>query len=210
MPGAEHALRGPQIERGESRAAEVIGRSEADDADDLEALGRSFEQHGQHVADRDAVVGCGARVDRHLARSHRPASGAHRQHLELLVAGDRHAQRRRPGESDRLAVLADDLRETVDAAFHGCHAFHASHARKQAFGHEAPVVAARDEVCLRAHDDIGARGDLVEQLVEGGVHRVGEHVGAGDETDAEHDRQGRERQAELVREEAAEHRLPHR
>src|SRR5439155_11531191 len=51
--------------------------------------------------------------------------------------------------------------------------------------------------------------DLLEQSVERRVHRVGEHVGAGHEADAEHDRQRCQQQPELVGENALERGPPH-
>ena len=56
----------------------------------------------------------------------------------------------------------------------------------------------------------GRCGDgLLEDPVEGVVQRVGQHVGAADERDAEHDGERRQREADATRQDASDRRLPH-
>ena len=57
---------------------------------------------------------------------------------------------------------------------------------------------------LGGDDDAGPLQRLGEDFVEGGEDRVGEDVGAGDEGDADHDREGRRQGAHLARPEALE------
>ena len=57
---------------------------------------------------------------------------------------------------------------------------------------------------LGGDDDAGALQRLAEDFVEGGEDRVGEDVGAGDEGDADDDREGRRQRAHLARPEALE------
>ncbi len=75
------------------------------------------------------------------------------------------------------------------------------------FGSTA-ALEARDLAGFLSHlvfggdHDVGLRQRVFEDFVEGGEGRVGEDVGAGDEGDADHDRQGRRQGTHLARPEA--------
>ncbi len=72
-----------------------------------------------------------------------------------------------------------------------------------------PRRLARERV-LGANDQVGSLRGLIEELVERGVHRVGEDVGAGDEAHADHDRQRGQEQAELLGQDALDRGTQHR
>ncbi len=71
------------------------------------------------------------------------------------------------------------------------------------------AVAAAAELRHAAHLEVDVLVDVAEQRVERVVQGVGEDERAGDEGDAEHDGQRRERQAELVRQQPLDGHPPH-
>ena len=105
--------------------------------------------------------------------------------VPVVVGQQRVALHRPLGGADAVdgADLVEDLR--VDRAAGGAHAL------------------AGGERRLGADHHVGARADLAEELVERDPHRVGEDQRPGQQCDAEGDRCHREKEAQLVRHQAA-------
>ncbi len=141
-------------------------------------------------------------VDRDLPRRARPAAARQHERVEALVAGRIDAEREaRPVRRDHLAVVPDELRLVVDAAFGLGDAGEAAHLRQQRLGerrHRAvlPVVR-RPDRALPGDHRVGVLVDLREERVERRRDRVRQHVRPADHRDAEDDRDGRERGAQL-------------
>ena len=66
------------------------------------------------------------------------------------------------------------------------------------------------EGALVAHDEIDPDAGLGERHVEGAAQRVGQHVDAGDERHAEHDRERGQREPDLAGRDALDRRPPDR
>src|SRR3989440_705206 len=114
----EHLLCGEQVEPGQRGAGQVVGRPEAQDADDREGPRRSLEQDLHLVTDVETLLFRGVRVDRHLGRAGRPGAFPDRgTGLQLRHGAERDAERRRATGGHRLAVRTDELGVPCDLAF---------------------------------------------------------------------------------------------
>ena len=172
---------------------------------------RAADRDADAVADREVVLRRGAGVEDDLARAAGPAAARQTQRVEARLRRiDAETERRAAVAGDHLAVLVDQLRdvgvrvEVEDLAGGRLDARRVADAREQlrrdGRATRVRVVgerpAADDGVGLR----VRAREDRVERLRD----RVGEQEAAADHRDAEHDRERRERGAELPPEEASE------
>ena len=100
----EHFLRGAEVERGERDRPEVVAVAEAEEADDLELLGRAAQEHPHVVADREPVVSAVAASIATSSVASRWAAHAVVDEPERAAVGPRRAERRRPAAADALAV----------------------------------------------------------------------------------------------------------
>ena len=137
------------------------------------------------------------------------------EHAELRVGVPREAERRRALAriADRLAVRADDLRvRDLHVAFGRGHTLRALHFRQHGRGDVRTFTRAEvaAQPLRRAHDRVGVRIDVREEVVERLLDRRGEHERAGHERDAEDDRDRGQDESDLVRCQSLAGDLPHR
>ena len=88
------------------------------------------------------------------------------------------------------------------------HALHPAHALEELGREGRHRAVVGDAARARADRHVGPGEGLVEDVVEGGVDRVREHVAAGDERHAEEDGEGRDERAQLALREPAECHAP--
>ena len=207
------ALSRRQVEARERRAADREPRRELHDPGELQPLDWSLGLDADHLADLEVLLGGGLLVDDDLVRA-RPATFDEREWVERRVGiRDREAEVGRASVDDRLAVVADQLRRLgVDGTLRLFHRRQCLHLGEQGLVEgRLRDTAAVGEVELRLPGDHGIRAgtDVVEDALERLVDRVGEHVGATDHGDAEHDRQSRQRRPQLPAEQAADGEASH-
>ncbi len=197
-------LRGGGVEIDHGRAR--VGHGEGGDTGDPGADVAGDGDGAQFVTELQTVLVHRVGVDHHLGGTARRVTRDDLHGLELVVAPVPRDGRGAGGRAQVL-VLGVDHRDghRDDAAFGALDALGlldllddraVEHLGLAALGDLLPALG-----CLRADRHVGA-GDG-EQLVEGGVHGVGEHQGAADERDGEQDRDGGERHPPLVRDEVA-------
>ena len=117
LPGfAEQALCGRKVESGQCGASDCPDRPELDDAGEPELLDRTDGLHPDGLADREVLLVRSRFVDDDLV-AFRPAPFDQTQWIERRgAARDAEAEVGRAAVHDRLPVLADQLRLSVDAA----------------------------------------------------------------------------------------------
>lgn len=110
---------------------------------------------------------------------------------------------------DRLPFLVDDLSDTLDASRGLGDSVHATNLGEHRLRHGL-ALAFREvlEGVARADYDVNALSDVGEELIEGGIHRVGQYKCAGDEPRAEDHGESREPEPELVGKQSLDGRLP--
>ena len=213
---AEGLLRGRQVEHREGRPGEVVGLAESDDRADRELLRRPLEEDLDRLPDPQVVALGGARVDGDLPEPFGRRALADLDHRRIGIPA--RADRRGPEPTDRLVRhRIDELRVTGHVAVSDVDALDLEDVLEDGVLDRFPALGAatagatgrRREGRLRADDHVGVRRCVLEQVVEGSIHRVGEDVGARHEAHAEHHRERGEHEPHLLREEALERRPPH-
>ena len=214
------SLRGLGLEDRERRAAEVVGFAEPGDADDREPAGIALEQDLDLVSDRR---GSRCAPSRRRPPRRRVRSGALPPRISStsparsfqfvpIVGGPTPPITSSVAGSTIWAYalhVADGDRDAGDS--HRSSSSRLVRQRRRARRRRSPpgpAASGSNAVAERTTTSDAADG-LREQLLERRVHRVGEHVGAGDEPDAEHDRERGQHQPELLRQQALERGAPH-
>ena len=113
-----------EVERGERERPDLAAVAEREQSDDREALLRARREHVDRIADAEPVVTRGLDVHRDLARRRRRTTAAaidvdEPQRPAVAPADERHAERRRAGAVDRIPVLPDELRVSLDEPARG-------------------------------------------------------------------------------------------
>ena len=140
----EDLLRRRQVEARKRGAADRRDRAEPEDAGDAQTLDRPVALHADRLADREVLLVGGGLVDRHLAGPGPLALDEGQRVEDRVAVGDREAEVGRTAVDDRLAVVPDQLRLAVDAAFGRGHARDIAHRLEQRLveqrrGHAAPL-----------------------------------------------------------------------
>ena len=190
LPDAlEEPLRGRQVEARERRAAEARRAAEVDEPGDGHPQRRPVRLHADRAADQQILLVRGRLVDHDLVRPW-PFPFDERQRVERRPLGvDAETEVRCAPEVDDLAV-ENEVRVASDPANGIGDVGQLADLREQRLAERRgrrPVVA-QVERRLPAHRCVGALVDLREDPAERALDRVGEHVGARDERDAEDDR----------------------
>ena len=209
---AEQVLRRRQAEARERGAADRRDRAEVDEAGDSEPLRRTLRLHADRLAELEVLLVRRGLVDDDVAAAG-PGALHERERVEAGVAvGDAEAEVRRAAVDDRLAVVADQLRLTVDAALGRLDVGQTADLRQERLveGRCARARAFREvERRLAADHGVGALADVVEDRVERLVDRVGQHERPHDHGDAEHDRERGQHGAELPSQQTLEREADH-
>ena len=189
----QHLLRRRRVEDRQRRAREVVGVAEPDDARDRELPGVPSRTGSGSAARRRG------RASSPWRRRSPPRRGPGRPapsrivtvplltsfQFDPIVGG--------PKPPIALSVAGSTIWAvpctSPAAERHAGHRLHErQHRRRDRFAVGRRPAAGPGllggEGRRRAHDHVGGPGRLAEQLVEGRVHRVGEHEGARDEPDA--------------------------
>ena len=211
----EEALRRLELERRDRGAADRGGGRQRDGAGQPVRVDTERCDDPHLVTDLETRLLDGVRVDHDLV------VGLRRLPREIErgdVRVPRAPDRRRASARDHLIGLrVDHLREAAHAAVGRGHIGHGLDICQNRLRDRVPLLASspatarRDvlERVLRLHDDVGLREDVPEQVVERRQRGVGQDQRARDEADAQDDRQGGQRQADLPREEALQRGAPH-
>jgi hypothetical protein len=212
----EQALCRLEIEGRHRRAADRRPRGQLDHARQAVRIDAHRGHDPDLVADLQARLLDRVGVDHDLVALVRSLAGE----LERAdVRVPRRADRRRATPRDHLVrPRIDHLREAAHAPVRGGHVRDRLDVRQDLLGDRVALLRAapaapRPDVVERVlglHDHVGPREDVAEEIVERGEGGVGEHERAGDEPDAQDDRDRREEQSQLPGEEALERGAPHR
>ena len=189
-----------QVE-GEERERTGVGVAESEHAHEVERPARVRPTARRRCPRRGPRPPCGVDVDHDLvgapgARLRVPPSSTS-SIGPVAPAHERHAGR---GHAlvDGFAVTADELRVALHEAACRRHAVDVAHLVDDGLGHAGAVVVAAHR--RTPHDDVDVGQGLLEHALERLVEGVGQHVGRGDEHDAEEHRgRGRARDGTSVR-----------
>ena len=209
---AELALRGCEVERGEGQRAEVGALTKREDADEPKVPSWPEQQHADVVSDPVPEAARRRVVHRNLAVAPRRVAGRDAQRTDTGGRAPRDADGRCAEAPDGLTVLVDDLRIPLHEAVGGGDSGDPAHGVDRRLGElrTVAILTFSVERALVAHDEIDADAGLREGNVERASEGVGEHVDAGDERDAEHDRERGEREPDLPGGNALDGGPPHR
>ena len=206
---AEEALRLLELERshGLAEARVFVGRTEAENADQLEAFLLLRTVDRIRLADTQTIV---------ARRGH---VGGKRAGGRGLLAFDDEELQRREAEADRrwplganrlaLAVDDDDVVERDHARNRAGHTIHAGDNSVDRLRNGRAVELLAD-LQRRTHGEFGTGRDVLGQAVEAGAKRIGQHEHADDHRHADHHRNGGEREPDLLIEQVLDREAEHR
>ena len=201
---AEDLLRPLQRERRRRGAEQAVLLTESRGTDDREVLRAVRQQHRHGVTEREALLLEGGDVDHDVVGS--GGRLALTQRDRSVLTGPREPECRRALPTDAVPLRTDQRGEPLDQTDRVGDAVDLLDLVEQGLverGTAGLVDAGRApagelERCDWVDVDVDTGVGLLEQAVERGVDRVGEHERAGHEGDAEHHGQARQGEAQDV------------
>ena len=200
-PVLEHVGGDVDVECGQAGTEEVVRLAEGEDPDDLDLWLRAVgQQDCRVVSDGEAVVGCRASVDRDLAEAVRGPAVVEGRRAQPVLMAPRHPDERGAGGRERLALEVDELRVPTERRLRGVDTLHLADLLDQVGWHSTSrgrrLTAV--EVRLGPHRHVDTGGDVLEELVDRPLERVGDDERADDEADPHHHGEGGEQEPDLV------------
>ena len=165
--GVERVGRGPGVERGHGREAEVLPVAEREQTGDLERLGCAGEQHPHPVTDVEPVAPRGAGIHRDLAVAQGTPAVHDPGRPDRLPTRPRDAQGRCAEGLDRRAVIVlDELRVADQERIRRRHPVDLADLLGQLARDALPARRAVTDLTPGRDHEVAARGVLLEDLAE--------------------------------------------